>query len=197
MCSLQDQLLLTLLSSSGHSVGPCGLTERDAYSNQGSRSHAPRLCISLRGEEHSWPHTHWQHANVNSTIITQRHSQHRRTNASTHTQSCSRFTLRHNHRHMKTHSESLCVFVPPLFVLVVVHWIYVLALRGQCMWEPNTLELWEMKSKVKARNTLQCVLCMGICVYWRTRNGLVFLGGGFAVHGSSGVWWKVFMRNLD
>lgn len=34
-----------------------------------------------------------------------------------------------------------------------------LALRGQCVWDPNTLELWEMRSKVKARSTPQCVLC--------------------------------------
>ena len=36
------------------------------------------------------------------------------------------------------------------------------------MWDPNTLELWEMKSKVEARNTPQCVLGASICVYRRT-----------------------------
>lgn len=36
------------------------------------------------------------------------------------------------------------------------------------MWDPNTVELWEMRSKFKARNIIQGVLCMSICVCWRS-----------------------------
>ena len=60
----------------------------------------------------------------------------------------------------------MCMCVPLLFVLVKVHWIYLLFLRGQFVWDPSMVEIWEIRSKVKARNTIQCVLCINICVYW-------------------------------
>lgn len=59
-------------------------------------------------------------------------------------------------------------------MLVKVLWIYLLALRGQCVWDPNTVELWAMKSKVKARGSMQCVLHVSVYVYWsrdETRQG--------------------------
>lgn len=70
--------------------------------------------------------------------------------------------------HMETYTNCLCVWVLLLFVFVKVHWIY---LRDQCgisvcVWDPKTGESWEIRSKVKARNTLQCVLCVSIYLHW-------------------------------
>lgn len=49
-------------------------------------------------------------------------------------------------------------------VLVKVRGIYLLALRGQCVWDPNTVELWETRPEVKAGDTPGCaVVCVRAC----------------------------------
>ena len=65
----------------------------------------------------------------------------------THTHSCVLIGLdRWTNIHMKTHIQivfvSVCVYMSSLLVLAMVHWIYMLALRHQCVRDPSTLELW-------------------------------------------------------
>lgn len=166
MCLLQYKLLT--LPSSGHSVGPRSVTERDAFSCQGSRSHAPRLNTTLRGEK---AHGHTHTDSVLTSLLPSSDKCINRTNRIYRRPTHSVWiVIYQEERHNQTYRQTtvyICVFmyicVLPLFVLVKVHWIYLLALRGQCVWDPHTLELWEMRSKVKARNTQQRV-----CVYWRT-----------------------------
>ena len=53
--------------------------------------------------------------------------------------------------------------------LVKVLWIYLFAFRGQCVWDPNTKELWETELKVKAKGQawlcvrLLCCVCVRVC----------------------------------
>lgn len=126
--------------------------------------------VPLSDSKNTHDHTHA--SSVLTSVLPSSHKGIVKITGQTHTQTHTHNVLDlHSDIITDTHSKGLCVFAPLLFVLAVVHWIYLLALRRQCTWEPNTLELWEMKSKVKARNTLQCVLCMGIFV--GGLNGLV------------------------
>lgn len=157
-------VLLSLVSA----AGPCGLTERDAYGSQGSRSRAPKLNTTLQGEKAAG-HTHTD--SVSSFLLLW----------GIHIYSICRKQI-HIHIQIGTGSQAerwMCSFTcthihagrARVFMLVKVHWIYLLALRGQCVWDPNAEELWETRLKVKAREHNAVCIVIWASAMSRSRRG--------------------------
>lgn len=95
---------------------------------------------------------------------------------------------------MGIYKQFVYVYVraPLLFELVLV--LSVSAQRLVCVGSKHTGIMGDEVKGQGQEHTTVCIVCKYLCVSEDWWNGLVREG---AAHGSSGVWWKVFTRNID